>query len=619
MQDNTDQYLDQFEFGLEKEYNALKSKENQEQADLRRMKTENCLLRQRIECLEKETSMLADRLIQDQVKHAHTHEEVYNLRRQMSYSRQQSQEQLICCPDQEEMNGLDGVDGSKHTARDTAKNARLAQLQYSLAEAHQREIKEKSIIQELRNKILELESVSSSEPSSEVQRLQEELIASKLREAESNMSAKELQQKVNELERHWQKHMEEWSGADSNRKLNKGRLQETSEDLMASRIREASLSAELTDLKQKMMEIETANHIHERQVKRLEGENSKLTEKQTELETKERELLASISDIERQLSNIESKTKEDEMMSRIREAEHSQSVAEMRQRIAELEIQNQELLTAEQLHDKPDKAADPIYIENRIADLKDEICRLKMLRVSRGSRDSIGMMSYDTDSDDDYELRMKPLRLSVTDSHSIDDALADLTQPQAHSTDDTLNLSLNTQCNNSANNDNTSKRDINNDILESPRDDADDSDSCSTTPLTDVSIETSDDIKKGVIQDAQTTNSSNSQNGETTKRSTTADSSNCGDNQISGHSDTIVVDVYQKGVAPEDEFDETLVNDSVFDDDSQTLGSPYTVPHVNNIDSESVKTPVSLKDPKEELTDSVTVDDSISTASSAMQ
>ena len=43
-----------------------------------------------------------------------------------------------------------------------------------------------------------------NEPSAEIQCLQEELVACKLREAEANLSLKELQQKVHDLNRHWQ-------------------------------------------------------------------------------------------------------------------------------------------------------------------------------------------------------------------------------------------------------------------------------------------------------------------------------------------------------------------------------------------------------------------------------
>jgi len=48
------------------------------------------------------------------------------------------------------------------------------------------------------------------------------------------------------------------------------------------------------------------NHLHERHIKRLEGENEKLKERGTELETIESELISKVKDVERQLCNMES-------------------------------------------------------------------------------------------------------------------------------------------------------------------------------------------------------------------------------------------------------------------------------------------------------------------------
>ena len=42
------------------------------------------------------------------------------------------------------------------------------------------------------------------DPSEELAQLQEELVACKLREAEANLSMKELRQKVTDVERHWE-------------------------------------------------------------------------------------------------------------------------------------------------------------------------------------------------------------------------------------------------------------------------------------------------------------------------------------------------------------------------------------------------------------------------------
>lgn len=42
------------------------------------------------------------------------------------------------------------------------------------------------------------------DPTAEIQQLQEELIACKLREAEANLSMKELRQRVADLDKYWQ-------------------------------------------------------------------------------------------------------------------------------------------------------------------------------------------------------------------------------------------------------------------------------------------------------------------------------------------------------------------------------------------------------------------------------
>merc|ERR1712066_1011511 len=49
---------------LEREYTTMKTKEKEDEIELRRLRTENRLLRQRIDLLENESSELADKLIQ---------------------------------------------------------------------------------------------------------------------------------------------------------------------------------------------------------------------------------------------------------------------------------------------------------------------------------------------------------------------------------------------------------------------------------------------------------------------------------------------------------------------------------------------------------------------------
>lgn len=68
---------------LEKEYTRVKHKEAEDNEELRRLKTENRLLLQRIDELEKEGANLADRLIQGQITRAEEQEQIYTLRRDL--------------------------------------------------------------------------------------------------------------------------------------------------------------------------------------------------------------------------------------------------------------------------------------------------------------------------------------------------------------------------------------------------------------------------------------------------------------------------------------------------------------------------------------------------------
>ncbi|KAG9343305.1 hypothetical protein JZ751_014286 [Albula glossodonta] len=80
---------------LEKEYTTIKTKEMEEQVEIKRLRTENRLLKQRIETLEKESASLADRLIQGQVTRAQEAEENYLVKRELATVRQQSEEASV--------------------------------------------------------------------------------------------------------------------------------------------------------------------------------------------------------------------------------------------------------------------------------------------------------------------------------------------------------------------------------------------------------------------------------------------------------------------------------------------------------------------------------------------
>lgn len=62
---------------MEKEYQDVKKKEQEEMVELRRLRRENRLLKQRNDLLEAESAELADRLVRGQVSRAEEEETRY--------------------------------------------------------------------------------------------------------------------------------------------------------------------------------------------------------------------------------------------------------------------------------------------------------------------------------------------------------------------------------------------------------------------------------------------------------------------------------------------------------------------------------------------------------------
>ncbi|XP_032856580.1 ecotropic viral integration site 5 protein homolog isoform X3 [Tyto alba] len=313
---------------LEKEYTTIKTKEMEEQVEIKRLRTENRLLKQRIETLEKESASLADRLIQGQVTRAQEAEENYLIKRELATIKQQSDEAIT----------------------------KLEQAENTIRELQQQ--------QQWRN---------SSLPDEEnVARLQEELIAVKLREAEALMGLKELRQQVKDLEEHWQRHLARTTGRwkDPPRKNTVNELQD---ELMTVRLREAETQAELKETKQRMMEMETQNQINSNHLRRAEQEVTNLQGKVQYLSAQNKGLLAQLNEAKRRQAEIECKSKEEVMAVRLREADRIAAVAELQQHIAELEIQKEEGKIQGQLN-KSDSNQYIRELKDQIAELHHECC-----------------------------------------------------------------------------------------------------------------------------------------------------------------------------------------------------------------------------------------------------
>ncbi|XP_014635637.1 PREDICTED: ecotropic viral integration site 5 protein homolog isoform X3 [Ceratotherium simum simum] len=313
---------------LEKEYTTIKTKEMEEQVEIKRLRTENRLLKQRIETLE------------------------------------------------------------KHKCGSNYNEDFVLQLEKELVQARLSEAESQCALKEMQDKVLDIEKRNNSFPDeNNIARLQEELIAVKLREAEAIMGLKELRQQVKDLEEHWQRHLARTTGRWKD-PPKKNAVNELQDELMSIRLREAETQAEIREIKQRMMEMETQNQINSNHLRRAEQEVISLQEKVQYLSAQNKGLLTQLSEARRKQAEIECKNKEEVMAVRLREADGMAAVAELQQHIAELEIQKEEGKLQGQLN----KSDSNQYIR----ELKDQIAELNHeLRSLKGQRGFSGQSSFD--------------------------------------------------------------------------------------------------------------------------------------------------------------------------------------------------------------------------------
>ncbi|XP_018586789.1 EVI5-like protein isoform X3 [Scleropages formosus] len=358
---------------LEKEYTTIKTKEMEEQVEIKRLRTENRLLKQRIDTLEKESASLADRLIQGQVTRAQEAEENYLIKRELATVRQQSEEASAQLEQAQgtirDLQQHQQLQGPKVIPRYTEEF--ILQLERELVQVRLKEAESQSALKEMQDKILDMEKRNTALPDeNNVARLQEELIGVKLREAEAVMGLKELRQQVRDLEEHWQKHLARttvrWK--ESPRKNTVCELQD---ELMSVRLREAEAQAELREMRQRMLELETQNQIQSNQLRRAEQENRNLQERLQLLMAQNKGLQVQLQEIKRKQAEIECKNKEEVMAVRLREADNMAAMAELQQHIAELEIQKEEGKVQGQLNHS-DSSQYIRELKEQIAELKHE-------------------------------------------------------------------------------------------------------------------------------------------------------------------------------------------------------------------------------------------------------
>ncbi|CAB3384385.1 Hypothetical predicted protein [Cloeon dipterum] len=388
---------------LEKDYQVIKAKEQEETVELRRLRTDNRCLRQKVELLEAESAELADRLVRGQVSRAEEEEESFVLQRELAALRhahletqhrlEMAQEQVIhthMLLEETLIAKQDACEESRAAKEGlTHKEDLVTCLQDELLKVRLREAENEALIRDLRDHILELEedkkTLREATPDNSVAHLQEELIAVKLREAEANLSLKDLRQRISELSAQWQRHLQEHKqdslpAPDSTPKKllfweNRGSdMQKVEEELMTTRIREMETLAELKELRLKLMELETQVQVSTNQLRRQDEENKRLRESLEQAAQLEREHHARMREQLHRYADLESQMKEQQMLARIREAENTQSVAELTQKISRLQMKNEEMVAEGELRSHSLEASDQVRaLQDSVAELKAEV------------------------------------------------------------------------------------------------------------------------------------------------------------------------------------------------------------------------------------------------------
>lgn len=358
---------------LEKEYAAIKSKEMEEQIEIKRLRTENRLLKQRIETLEK-----------GQVTRAQEAEENYAIKRELAVVKQQyytATENL-----QSAQNQIRQQQDKQNDPRVTSEL--VSHLESELERSRLREAETLEALKEMQDKVVELEKRNSALPDeNNVALLQEEVQVLRRREAHALQVMREGQQQVTELTDRWQALSSRGGGIwkESPRKSATGDLQD---EVMSSRLREVQAQSETRELRQRVLILESQEEMHEKQLSRLEKECKELRERLQSEAVQKKTLQTQINEDKRKHAVTECKNKEEVMAVRLREADSMAAVAEMRQRIAELEIQKEEGMIQGKLNDSDSS--------QYIRELKDQIDELRQeILLLRGHKPYSGPMAFD--------------------------------------------------------------------------------------------------------------------------------------------------------------------------------------------------------------------------------
>ncbi|XP_061703910.1 ecotropic viral integration site 5 ortholog isoform X3 [Cydia pomonella] len=150
-------------------------------------------------------------------------------------------------------------------------------------------------------------------------------------------------------------------------------MQKLDEDLMNTRIREVEALTELKEARLKLMELETQVHVSTNQLRRQDEEARELRENLDAALRRERALQARQREFQHKYTDLESKAKYDSMQANIRNMEDAQRIAELETEVSEYKLKNEVMATEGELRNNMDDTERVRELQEQVAELKAEL------------------------------------------------------------------------------------------------------------------------------------------------------------------------------------------------------------------------------------------------------
>lgn len=164
------------------------------------------------------------------------------------------------------------------------------------------------------------------------------------------------------------------------RQILNNEIKNLKQELMSTKLREAEAVAELKELRQKIMQVETQNQVSLNQIRRQAEELNKIRDIEEEFSEKERQWANKLKEEQRKYIDLDSILKEQQMMNRIKDLEQTQLISELKQKVSSYEVGKEESITKEKLRQSGDELIDTNDLQKKMEELQVEEMRLEVNR-----------------------------------------------------------------------------------------------------------------------------------------------------------------------------------------------------------------------------------------------